>query len=77
MSAPGPSSSLGVAARFRVHHDDPRLARYTEVGKRLSAPEQLATDAEGLRLVLDPTVADRYGVSLSDDGATVGLWRPT
>jgi len=42
------------------------------VGIRLFA---VASDAEGLRLVLASTVGDRYRVSVADDGSTVGLWR--
>ena len=31
---------------------------------------------EAIRLVLASTVGDRYRVRMSDDGCTVGLWRP-
>ena len=60
---------------IRVRHDDPHLGLFTDVGKRLSAAVQLATDVDGLRLVLASTVADRYRVRVSDDGSVVGLWR--
>jgi hypothetical protein len=53
----------------------PKLGLYTDVGKRLSAAVQLASDVEGLRLVLASTVADRYRVRVGDDGSVVGLWR--
>jgi hypothetical protein len=36
---------------------------------------ELASDVEGLRLVLGTTVGDRYRVRVSDDGSIVGLWR--
>jgi hypothetical protein len=60
---------------LRVRHDDPRLAPLTDQGKRLAAAVTLASDVEGLRLVLASTVGDRYRVRVSEDGATVGLWR--
>lgn len=61
--------------QVRVRHDDPRLGMFTGDGQQLRAAVQLATDVEGLRLVLASTVADRYRVRVSDDGQTVGLWR--
>jgi hypothetical protein len=36
---------------------------------------ELASDVEGLRLVLASTVGDRYRIRVSDDGSTIGLWR--
>ena len=36
---------------------------------------ELASDVDGLRLVLASTVGDRYRVRVSDDGCTIGLWR--
>jgi hypothetical protein len=63
--------------QLRVRHDDPRLGVYTGDGQQLRAAVQLATDVEGLRLVLASTVADRYRVRVSDDGRVVGLWRRT
>jgi hypothetical protein len=35
----------------------------------------VATDVDGLRLVLASTVGDRYRVRVSDDGSVVGLRR--
>ena len=61
--------------QLRVRHDDPRLAPLTDQGKRLAAAVTLASDVEGLRLVLASTVGDRYRVRVSDDGSVVGLWR--
>jgi hypothetical protein len=37
---------------------------------------ELASDVEGLRLVLVTVVGDRYGVRVSDDGSEVRLRRP-
>jgi hypothetical protein len=36
---------------------------------------ELASDVEGLRLVLTSAIGDRYRVRVSDDGSVVGLWR--
>jgi len=36
---------------------------------------ELASDVEGLRLVLASTVGDRYRVNVSENGSMVGLWR--
>ena len=38
---------------------------------------QLATDVEGLRLVLATTIADRYDFQVADDGSEVRLRRRT
>ena len=35
----------------------------------------LASDVDGLRLVLRTALGDRYSVRVSDDGSVVGLWR--
>jgi hypothetical protein len=59
----------------RVRHDDPHLGVYTPRGAMLRAAIELASDVEGLRLVLASTVGDRYHVKVSDDGSVVGLWR--
>jgi hypothetical protein len=59
----------------RVRHDEPRLGLYTDVGKRLSAAVQLATDVAGLRLARASTVGERNWVRAADDGSVVGLWR--
>jgi hypothetical protein len=42
---------------------------------RLRAAVELASNVEGLRLVLASTVADRYCIRVADDGSVVGLWR--
>ena len=36
---------------------------------------ELATDVDGLRLVLTSTFGERYRVRVRDDGALIGLWR--
>ena len=40
----------------------------------LPAAIELASDVEGLRLVLASTLGDRYRARVSDDESTVGLW---
>jgi hypothetical protein len=59
----------------RVRHDDPYLGPYTPRGAVIRSAMELASDVEGLRLVLLTTVGDRYRVRVSDDGSVVGLWR--
>jgi hypothetical protein len=58
-----------------VRHDDPDLGPYTPRGAVIRAAVELASDVEGLRLVLTTALADRYRVRVSEDGMTVGLWR--
>jgi hypothetical protein len=60
---------------LRVRHDDPRLGPYTHAGQVIRAAVELASDVEGLRLVLGTAVGDRYRVGVADDGGSVGLWR--
>ena len=57
-----------------VRHDDPRLTEYSPGVSRLRSAVELASDVEGLRLVLETTMGDRYRVRVRDDGAVVGLW---
>jgi hypothetical protein len=61
--------------RLRVRHDDPRIGPYSPVGQRIRAAVELATDVEGLRLVLASTLGERYTVRVAEDGDVVGLWR--
>lgn len=58
-----------------MRHDDPHLGPYTQSGQVVRAEIELASDVEGLRLVLASTLSDRYRVRVADDGAVVGLWR--
>jgi hypothetical protein len=51
------------------------LGLYTPRGATLRAAIELASDVEGLRLVLASTVGDRYQVRVADDGSVIGLWR--
>lgn len=61
--------------QLRVRHDDHRIGPYTQVGQCIRAAVELASDVEGLRLVLATALGDRYVVKVADDGGTVGLWR--
>ena len=61
--------------QVRVRHDDPRLTPYSPGVSRLRSAIELASDVDGLRLVLATTLGDRYHVKVRDDGAVVGLWR--
>jgi hypothetical protein len=73
MKAPEPLEVDWQGRRVRVRHDDPTSDRTRrEVPSSVPAVE-LATDVEGLRLVLASTVGDRYRVRVSEDGSTVGL----
>ena len=53
---------------------DPRLGPYSPQGQRVRSAIDLASDVEGLRLVLTSVLGDRYQVRVRDDGAVVGLW---
>src|SRR5688572_30216921 len=55
----------------RLRHDDPALRPYWPNTIRLGAAMSLATDVEGLRLVLATTIADRYEIQVPDDGSEV------
>jgi hypothetical protein len=54
---------------------DPHLGPYSSNGATIRSAVELASDVEGLRLVLMTTVGDRYRVEVSDDGSVVRLWR--
>ena len=75
MTGPDPLVIPWRGRHVRVRHDDPHLAPLTDQGKRLAAAVTLASDVEGLRLVLASTLGDRYRVRVSEDGSVVGLWR--
>lgn len=72
---PDPIVIAWQGRRLRIRHDDPRLGPYTQAGQVIRAAIELASDAEGLRLVLGSAVGDRYRIKVSDDGGSVGLWR--
>ena len=77
MSRPDPLLIPWRGGTIRLRHDDPRLGLYTDVGKRLTAAVQLATDIDGLRIVLASNHGRGYRVRVSDDAQTVGLHRLT
>ena len=57
----------------RVRHDDPKLKPYSPMASRLRSAVELASDVEGLRLVLVSVLGDRYRVRV--EGDVIGLWR--
>ena len=75
MNAPDPLIIVWRGRQLHVRHDDPCLGPYSSKGATIRSAIELATDVEGLRLVLTTTVGDRYRVRVSDDGSLVGLWR--
>ena len=75
MKAPEPLVIAWRGQQLRVRHDDPHLSPYSTQGATIRSAIELASDVEGLRLVLTTTVGDRYRVRVSDDGCVVGLWR--
>ena len=62
---------------LRIRHDDPRLKPYSPQASRLRSAVELASDVEGLRLVLESALGDRYRVQVSEDRSVVGMWRRT
>jgi hypothetical protein len=66
---------LWRGTQLRIRHDDPRLTAYSSGVTRVRSAVELASDVEGLRLVLTTALGDRYRVKVSDDGSVVGLWR--
>ena len=75
MKVPEPLIVSWQGRKVRIRHDDPHLGPYTPRGAVIRSAMELASDVEGLRLVLLTTVGDRYRVRVSDNGSVVGLWR--
>mgnify|MGYP001813935217 FL=1 len=75
VKAPDPLVVPWQGRQLRVRHDDARITPYSPQGVRIRATVELASDVEGLRLVLDSALGERYRVKVSDDGSVVGLWR--
>ena len=63
-----------LGTQLRVRHDDARLTPYSPGVSRLRSAVELASDVEGLRLVLGTVLGDRYLVRVTEDGRVVGLW---
>lgn len=70
---PDPLVISWQGCQLRVRHDDPRLRLYSPQASRLRSAVELASDVEGLRLVLASVLEDRYRVRVEDD--VIGLWR--
>lgn len=75
MKRPEPLVIPWQGRQLRVRHDDPRLGPYTPRGAVIRSAIELASDVEGLRLVLGTALGERYRVRVSEDGSVVGLWR--
>ena len=75
VKSPDPLIVSWQGREVRIRHDDPNLGPYTPRGAVIRSAMELASDVDGLRLVLASTVGDRYRVLVSHDGCTVGLWR--
>jgi hypothetical protein len=75
MRSPDPLTVPWRGRQLRVRHDDPHLGPYPPRGATLRAAIELASDVDGLRLVLTSAVGDRYRIRVTDDGSVIGLWR--
>ena len=75
VKAPEPLIVPWQGRQLRVRHDDSHLGPYTPRGSVIRSAVGLASDVEGLRLVLASTMGDRYRVRVADDGSVVGLRR--
>jgi hypothetical protein len=73
--APEPLIVSWQGRELRIRHDDSHLGPHTPRGAVIRSAIELASDVDGLRLVLASTLGDRYRVRVSDDGSTVRLWR--
>ena len=54
---------------------DPRLGPCPPRGAVVRFTVDLASDVDGLRLILALTLGEPCDIRVSDDGGTVGLWR--
>ena len=70
---PDPLTISWQGRQLRVRHDDPKLRPYSPMASRLRSAVELASDVEGLRLVLVSVLGDRYRVRV--EGDVIGLWR--
>jgi hypothetical protein len=67
--------SWGDGRTIRIRHDDHDRGPHEGNGQQVRAAVQLASDVEGLRLVLESAIGREYRVKVSDDGSVVALWR--
>ena len=75
MTPPDPLIVTRQGRALPVRHDDPHLRPYSSSGATVRSAVELATDVEGLQLVLVTAIGDRCRETVSDDGSVVGLWR--
>ena len=50
---------------LRVRHDDPMLVAYSPGVARIRSAADLASDHDGLRLLLETSMGDRYRVEVT------------
>ena len=76
MRRPDPIVISWQGRQLRVRHDDPGMSSiYSPQASRIRSAVELASDVEGLRLVLETALGARYRIRVADDGQVVGLWR--
>ena len=76
MRRPDPIIIPWQGRQLRVRHDDPGMTSiYSPAASRIRSAVELASDVEGLRLVLESALGSRYRIRVADDGLVIGLWR--
>jgi hypothetical protein len=75
VKAPDPLVVLWQGRQLRVRHDDARMTPYSPQASRIRSAIELASDVDGLELVLVSVLGERYRVRVADDGSVVGSWR--
>ena len=70
-----PLVAIWQARSLRLPHGDRRPTPYSPLAARIRSAVGLATDVDGLRLLLASILGERYRVGVAEDGLTVGFWR--
>ena len=63
---PPPLFITVAGQQLRVRHDDPDLTPYTPGVARIRAAAEIASDLDGLRLLLETSIGDRYQVEVTE-----------
>jgi len=63
---PAPISIKVAGRELRVRHDDPMLVPYSPGVARIRSAAHLASDRDGLRLLLETSMGDRYNIELTE-----------
>jgi hypothetical protein len=71
MKPPDPLVIAWQGQQLRVRHDDPHLGPYTHAGQVIRAAVELASDVEGLRLMLETASA----TATASGSARMAEWR--